>query len=1256
MFELALKQIALGARTGNREAGARVLPGCIAVLLALSLRPAEAALVGDFDPKVLRPSHELETPHIKWLKPCADGPLKVLFVMSQHCMREVVELAQRMDLHYQVFAVPSRPARGSFRTPPLTKEDYRRDLREKLAAPNDLIMVGVQSWQHLSLWQRYRILKKVNEGTPLLSMSRSMDEYLKRASSKHKSEPQFDAVVPFKGLPAFRESVDFATFVKTTLDVSRFGKGTITLIKPYGVTPPQAFTPPRRGGLALHMLEYDYYLAFVIQLIRQAAGREPAVAIRGESFRQADRKAIPPVEFALEAKAPMDVHCRFAVRGRDNRVLRSDERQIALVQGKNRAAFDAGRLPAGGYFADLWLMKNGAVVEFGSAFLDVTSETAIDTAQVRSSFRSDEPVAGSVALTVKPGTDGLRIEVWQRDNFGRVAARTSVTVEPADLAAKTIRFELPQTHPLSIVQYLDVALLRGDEVLDRTSVPFSISNLPPADDFRYVIWGVGQCSAATYLAYHAYQAQWDAGFDTQYTGFNPFVPLANMHHIPYATRLHPNEKAGKQAKGRDVHVRKPCLTDPEYRRKLAERLTENAERTGPYSTCEFSMGDECHFRYGHQRELCFSPTCTARFREFLKREYADLAALNQEYGTSYASFAEVEPITLSEAQKTPNLVPLWVDFRRHMESTWADIQAFCRDTIQKVVPGARVGYEGTDYDNLNSFDAFEFDKVMRIMRLNNTYDGAFSPYAVVDLSQPNTMLGTGWIGSYADYKKYHDWDSQAFNRYIPWRHLFRGANSLWVWYSCAADSGVGHGSIMAPDFSFFECFIPNFAEVREIKGGPGKLLVCAEREHDGTAILYSPSSMHTATACRLGGLMQNILRSLVPLLEDTHRQFRIISSRQLADGILAQRGFTRLFLPYAQALSEEEVEAVRAFVRQGGTVIADLRPAVCDEHGKPYPQSALDDVFGVAQDTGLRQLKQFPVTVDAPGFPADFPKTYADDSLKVATGEARGKAGEAPALVVNTFGQGKALLWNFSLHAYQRNQGVLSIEVERLLEDAPRIKAAFRSLIDVADIGAPLDISPDIYGLRAYRFRRGNLRYLGLLQHPCKAKQALAMKMGKEDPVEADVPFPQPVPAAVRLGKNYHVYDVRRAKYLGETGRIEAEIGPGRAELYSLLPYRVRRIAVKTVSQVRQGDVLSFEAAVTVGEPSCGLHVLHAHLVAPDGRQPRHYTMNLKAEAGRIAGRFHIALNDVCGRWKLVVRDVASGLETTEEISVTEVK
>jgi len=1206
---------------------------------------ARGALTGSFDPKVLAPGEEVVTPHLKWLKPGAERPLKALFVMSQHCMREVVELGQRLELDYELFVIPSRPPPAAFNTPPLTRQDFRRDLQEKLAAPNDLIVVGVQSWQHLTLWQRYRILKKVKDGTPLVSLRKSADEYLRRATAKERITVEAPFLFPFKGLPAFAEYADSATFWKETASFFKFGAGTIALLNHIPVTPPQAFTPQRPKGLELHMLEYDYYQALVVHLLRTAAGAAPRVRVTGRDHWQVDREELPAVEFNLVAQKPERLLCRFTLRDRDNRVLRSEERRVRLAPGENACLFLTGRPPAGDCFADLWVLDRGRVVDFGSAFVEVRSENAITALQAPEHVRKNEPVAGKVALALQPGAQGLTLNVVQRDNLGRVTARQTIPVPRADSAAMEVPFRLPPTQPVAIVQHLEVELRRGVELLARKAAPFSISDLhPPSDEFRYVIWGVGECGAHTYLAYHAYTQLRDAGFDTHYTGFHELVPLADMHHIPYATRLQPDEAAGKKAKGRDVYTRTPCLSDPKHRQELGAHLTGVAERVKPFSTTEFSMGDECHFCYGAQRELCFSPTCVAAFHDFLKREYGTIAAVNREYGAGYGSFAEVQPITLSEAKKTPNLGPLWVDYRRHMENTWAGIQKVCRDAIRKVIPNARVGYEGTDYDNINSFDAFEFDKVMQVMRLNNTYDGVFAPYAVVDLSEPNTMLGTGWIGSYADYKKHDHWPSQAFNRYISWRHLFRGANSIWVWYACAADRGVGHGSVMAPDFSFFECFAPNLTETARIKSGPGKLLMHAQRESDGVAILYSPSSIHAATLCGMSGLQQDVLRSLVPLFEDTRRQFHIISYRELAAGTLRKQGFRFLFLPFAQALSPEEAANVAAFVRNGGTVMADLRPGVCDQHGKAHDKGVLDEVFGVTQQTGARALEEAAIRFDDPALPAGLPKTYADAQLHTTTGQAAARAGDAPALISNAYGKGKAVLWNFSLHAYQRNAGVLSIEVERLREQAPEIKALFEALLRIAGGEPQLTVTPDVHGLRAYRFRAGDLRYLGLLQHPCRAQAAAG--------IDDDRTAPTPTSTSIGLGAEYHVTDVRSGRSLGRTNRVNFLVKPGEAALYSLLPYAVEGLELRAPSGLRQGEELEYVVSLDTAGASPGLHIVRAELRAPDGRPAPHYARNLTVRNGQCVTRLPLALNETPGKWRLLVKDVASGRTAEKTIKV----
>ena len=44
----------------------------------------------------------LETPHVKWARPLAGGPIKALFILPYGDAREVVEIAQRLQLDYSV--------------------------------------------------------------------------------------------------------------------------------------------------------------------------------------------------------------------------------------------------------------------------------------------------------------------------------------------------------------------------------------------------------------------------------------------------------------------------------------------------------------------------------------------------------------------------------------------------------------------------------------------------------------------------------------------------------------------------------------------------------------------------------------------------------------------------------------------------------------------------------------------------------------------------------------------------------------------------------------------------------------------------------------------------------------------------------------------------------------------------------------------------------------------------------------------------
>jgi len=117
----------------------------------------------DYGPKHIYPTLEVITPHIKWLKPYANGPLNVLFITHRGAMREISELAERMDINYTVISI-ARPDTFYERDPAnpstLSPESITADGERKLEGNYDVIVLGNINWTCLPLSWRYLILKK----------------------------------------------------------------------------------------------------------------------------------------------------------------------------------------------------------------------------------------------------------------------------------------------------------------------------------------------------------------------------------------------------------------------------------------------------------------------------------------------------------------------------------------------------------------------------------------------------------------------------------------------------------------------------------------------------------------------------------------------------------------------------------------------------------------------------------------------------------------------------------------------------------------------------------------------------------------------------------------------------------------------------------------------------------------------------------------------------------------------------------------
>jgi len=670
-----------------------------------------------------------------------------------------------------------------------------------------------------------------------------------------------------------------------------------------------------------------------------------------------------------------------------------------------------------------------------------------------------------------------------------------------------------------------------------------------------------------------------------------------------------------------------------------------AAHYGAASTSEYFFEQESCFSQPHARkdsmDLCYSPHCKKFFRNFLREQYRTIAAANAEYGTDYKDFAEIEPIELPEAVKRPHLAPLWADFRMAMAASYDNFYKTITGTIQAIQPGARTGGYAECSHGFGSHEAADMWQFSRWTRLSKPYPYFTEQIRAADFAAPGSLMNTGFFGLGVE------WRSKEFCAMHPWRDLFQGSN---FWYDYL--TGLGRG--LAHDLSTYPHMQARFEQYREIKSGIGKLIHEARRDPGGAALLYSYASVqHWALSEARGQVdsgsllygtvgsrsMYDNTCSWVHILNDVNGAFRFISYEQLASGILSKEKFRLLVLPWSQALSRPEIDAIKTFVKGGGTVLADLRPGVSNEHCKPWETSPLDEVFGVVQDTKAARVRTSPVTVELAG--GLFGAMKSDLSLKLASGKAAGSAGkDVPALIRNPYGKGHAILLNFAVDRY--------FKIGNSFHDCVRTKAAPRMVAFVTRLlrDVPLDrrvrFSPEPKRMRRFLFLSGAIRYVGLVQELPEPLGAYAG--GTAAP-------PAPRKTEVSFDGPAHVYDARNGLYLGFTDSVTAFLTPGVAKVLSLLPYRLDDITVTAPGAVTQGDTVSCQVNLhATAKPE--KHVLHIAVVDPEGRKMRHYTSNVNCAGGRTKGAIRLALNERPGVYRLLVRDVASGLEGSATVNV----
>jgi len=233
-----------------------------------------------------------------------------------------------------------------------------------------------------------------------------------------------------------------------------------------------------------------------------------------------------------------------------------------------------------------------------------------------------------------------------------------------------------------------------------------------------------------------------------------------------------------------------------------------------------------------------------------------------------------------------------------------------------------------------------------------------------------------------------------------------------VWWWRCFNVGRFHGWL-APDLRPYPAVQELLNDTQIVRDGLGDLLLRSHMQDDGIAILYSyPSTF----ACKLDerptyGTYEASHKEVYQLVRDLGLQFRYVTDRQLKNGEFDSNHFKVLLLLRADALGNQEGQTIREFVQNGGTVIADLRPGLYDDHCKPRDKGVLDDLFGI---TGGPRSRGMALLVGPLGC-----KVKVDRNVKLSGGEAVwGTVGETPLGIKRKVGKGLVFLLNFDLGSY----------------------------------------------------------------------------------------------------------------------------------------------------------------------------------------------------------------------------------------------
>jgi len=1149
-----------------------------------------------------------ETAHVDWAQPYAGRRLKTLFILgSDHNLREHIEVAQRLDLDCDwafthafgtaLYAlenkkIMSRLDQGWYDVAIVSVKAPQPMVRGLLKRCGGVVLVGFRQPRE----------REKPDGTATVSWS-SMLPAIPEGLEAAPAGPDHFVAEPLDALPRIPLTGD------PSVDRIEVVDGDKRLVRVVFNTRFLCLTPIFDFDDHLRMPP-GYWEAQLQVLLRAIlwAGRNatPAhVACTADADSATVTVSSPTAgDFTLQ---------KWVCCGPDAGTM--DSESVTLAAGQTRT-FELGipaTAPSGPVTVGAVLRTaDGRSAGFGAARVEVSrSPRIVEAAPTQPYFvDTDEAV---VRVKIEGPADGLPLAVSLVDTDGREHAVTELGARTGENLVR-----LPLARRLSNFNWIHVRLGAETQPADtaRWYLLAPMPRQPWLDAFQIGTWAASAYMPA-YLQPALHRLMKEAGLTEGLQGRAGYLSMlaAGLRPISFSARV-----PGFRRWDQDETVREPCLSNPETRQRMADAARSAAELDRGVSPLFIYLQDETSLVKDHRDlDVCSCEHCQQRYRAWLQQRYADLEDLNREWRTSYASWSEVGFTTYKEVRGTATYAP-WLMYRRFMDWTWAEGVAWSAENAKLGDPDVLVSMPNTF--GLNPFAGRDYYRLSKV----NDYR---MEYARETRSKAGGFFDA--LRSFAPRVRDHPWVGYKFDDetilYAPWWTAFHGATGFSVYGTLSFFAGKNSWAQIFPTLQHTRRGLLYAEQARELCGGIGKILIEARRVQAPIAVLWSQPSLCVAWVAseQTGHPMNKSLdnryghyfgnRETFRLaIAGSGRQFDYVTEEQIATGVLDP--YQCLVLPAAYALGEGSLARLRTFLEAGGTVVATPGVGLTNEAGAVLeagaPQTRLFGFTRTAPEVSCKE-RELRLTLAPDADPATFTSLARDQVEAVDAVDCQKYDDGALALIRTRHGKGQAIFLNF------------------VSRDATALRAVFAGLPRTADVTS-LDGAERPADYECVQFDMGGNRYLGVTHGHLN-----------DDPNHDAV--------QLRLPAAAQVYDVRARRALGRTDRIEAQLPPGHAAFYALLNYEVTRVKV-ACRRTRRGQDGRVSCGIRAKGARAGDHVVRVTVATPDGAEAPAYCRNVVARGGKAAFSIPFALSDPPGKWTVTCRDVASGVEGEDVLTV----